>query len=146
VSAQCDWAIAGDAVILGGGLAGLTAAFYSGAPVYEAAEHPGGAAWSDPVGGIAFDRGIHVLQTSNQSILELLAELGVELSTIRRQAYIYARGTYTAYPSTTSCAEPAMRPIRRTIRNGSKPISGEASRKPSCCRTAKSSGQSTWSR
>lgn len=98
MSAQCDWAIAGDAVILGGGLAGLTAAFYSGAPVYEAAEHPGGAAWSDPVGGIAFDRGIHVLQTSNQSILELLAELGVELSTIRRQAYIYARGTYTAYP------------------------------------------------
>ena len=51
-------------IVLGGGLAGLSASFFSGAPVYEAAQEAGGAAGSDTVDGFTFDRGIHILQTS----------------------------------------------------------------------------------
>lgn len=85
-------------VILGGGLAGLTAALYSGAPVYEAASESGGVAASDARSGFTFDRGIHILQTRNPIVLDLLQDLGVELISHQRRAYIYSRGKYTAYP------------------------------------------------
>jgi len=85
-------------VILGGGLAGLTAALYTGAPVYEAERNCGGPAASDSYDGFTFDRGIHVLQTTNQQILRLLEELGVQFNVIDRSAHIYAFGKYTAYP------------------------------------------------
>ena len=85
-------------VILGGGVAGLTAALYTGAPVYEAEGGWGGAAASDRSEGFTFDRGIHVLQTSNMKLVEMLEELGVEWELIERSAHIYAFGKYTAYP------------------------------------------------
>jgi len=85
-------------IILGGGLAGLMAALETGAPVYEAAPEYGGAAASDRQDGFAFDRGIHVLQTTNRGIIQLLEELGVEFDIIDRSAHIYAFGKYTAYP------------------------------------------------
>lgn len=85
-------------VILGGGLAGLAAAYYSGAPVYEAAAEPGGVAASDTVDGFTFDRGIHILQTRNETVLQLLQTLGVQLRSHARNAYVYSHGTYTAYP------------------------------------------------
>jgi protoporphyrinogen oxidase len=85
-------------VILGGGLAGLAAALYSGAPVYEAAPDVGGVAASDQVEGFTFDRGIHILQTRNPTVLALLDELGVRLIDHSRQAYVYSHGVYTAYP------------------------------------------------
>lgn len=84
--------------ILGGGLAGLSASLHCGAPVYEADDTPGGVALSDTVEGFTFDRGIHVLQTQNQAILELLQELGIEFRVIPRNAFIYSHGTYTPYP------------------------------------------------
>ncbi len=87
-----------DIVILGGGLAGLAASLFTGAPVYEAEDHSGGAAASDSIDGFTFDRGIHVLQTNNQEVLKLLDELGVEFDILDRSAHIYAFGKYTAYP------------------------------------------------
>lgn len=87
-----------DIAILGGGLAGLTAGYISGAPVFEAQDSPGGVASSDKVDGFVFDRGIHVLQTNNKIVLNLLDELGVRFTEVTRYAYIYARGVYTSYP------------------------------------------------
>jgi len=84
--------------ILGGGLAGLSASLHCGAPVYEADDRAGGVALSDTIEGFTFDRGIHVLQTQNQAILDLLQELGVEFRLIPRNAFIYSHGTYTPYP------------------------------------------------
>lgn len=85
-------------VILGGGLAGLTASLYCGAPVYEAAPSAGGVAASDKVDGFTFDRGIHVLQTDNDIVQGLLGEKGVSLGRRSRQAYIYSHRTFTPYP------------------------------------------------
>jgi protoporphyrinogen oxidase len=90
---QCD-----GLVILGGGLAGLAASIYTGAPIYEADADPGGVANTDRVDGYAFDRGIHILQTRNKVVLDLLAEAGVELQDYSRRAYIYSHGRYTPYP------------------------------------------------
>jgi protoporphyrinogen oxidase len=66
--------------------------------VYESSESVGGVAASDVVDGFTFDRGIHILQTRNPIVLDLLARLGVRLSEHSRRAYIYSHGTYTAYP------------------------------------------------
>jgi len=85
-------------VILGGGLAGLMTSMYSGAPVYESAGRAGGVASSDNVDGFVFDRGIHILQTTNAKVLKLLGELEVPLQGHRRNAYIYSHEKYTAYP------------------------------------------------
>jgi UDP-galactopyranose mutase len=87
-----------DIAILGGGLAGLTASMHTGAPVYEAAERGGGVAASDTIDGFTFDRGIHVLQTTNQEVLRMLDELGVKFTICDRSAHIYAFRKYTAYP------------------------------------------------
>lgn len=85
-------------VILGGGLSALTAAYYSGAPVYEAAEVAGGVAASDTKDGFVFDRGIHILQTRNEIVLNLLKECGVTFREFSRNAFIYSQGRYTPYP------------------------------------------------
>jgi UDP-galactopyranose mutase len=53
---------------------------------------------SDASAGFVFDRGIHILQTRNQQVLNMLAEIGVELSNHSRRAYIYSNRMYTAYP------------------------------------------------
>ena len=45
-----------------------------------------------------FDRGIHVLQSKNQKIYDLLERVGVQLETHEREAHIYSHGCYTAYP------------------------------------------------
>ncbi len=85
-------------VVLGGGLAGLTASIASGAEVYEAEDGVGGVAASDRRDGFAFDRGIHVMQSVPARILKLLDDVGVELNVRNRRAFIYSHGTYTPYP------------------------------------------------
>lgn len=85
-------------IVLGGGLAGLAASLFSSAPMFEAENHSGGVAASDKVDGFTFDRGIHVLQTKNQEILDLFEEVGIKFATRERSAHIYASGKYTAYP------------------------------------------------
>lgn len=114
-----------DVVILGGGLAGLTAGYYSKGTVYEADAAPGGVARSDVTDGFIFDRGIHVLQTNNRAVLELLDQLGVRLKTIDRRAYIYARGRFSSYPfQVNSTALPLglrLRCVRDYLRRGRQP-------------------------
>jgi protoporphyrinogen oxidase len=85
-------------IVLGGGVAGLTASCCTGAPVYEAASTVGGVAGSDTVDGFTFDRGIHILQTRNRVVLDLLERVGVRLREHHRRAFIYSHGTYTPYP------------------------------------------------
>jgi UDP-galactopyranose mutase len=85
-------------IILGGGVTALAASYYTGAPVYEASDAPGGAAGSDSSNGFTFDRGIHILQTRNEIVLRLLQECGVEMREFSRNAFIYAQGKYTPYP------------------------------------------------
>jgi UDP-galactopyranose mutase len=86
-------------VILGGGVAGLMAALTADeAQVYEAEPEWGGVAASDTCDGFTFDRGIHVLQTTNQEIIDLLEQLGVDFGIVERSAHIYAFGKYTAFP------------------------------------------------
>ena len=85
--------------ILGGGVAGLMAALsVPDAHVYEAEPDWGGAAASDTCDGFTFDRGIHVLQTTNQIVVQLLRECGVPMREFTRNAFIYAQGKYTPYP------------------------------------------------
>ena len=84
--------------ILGGGLAGLAASMVTRAPVYEADGRFGGIANSDAKDGFIFDRGIHILQTRNPRILQLLSDLGVELRQHDRRAFIHSHGTFTPYP------------------------------------------------
>ena len=85
-------------VVLGAGLAGLTVARATGAPLYEAEAQIGGVAASDRVDGFIFDRGIHILQTRNVQVLDLLRDAGVVFTARSRNAYIYSHGKYTAYP------------------------------------------------
>lgn len=68
------------------------------APVFEASARSGGVGASDRDNGFTFDRGIHVLQTRNAKILDLLSDIGVEMRSHQRRAYIYSHGAYSPYP------------------------------------------------
>lgn len=85
-------------VVLGGGLAGLSAAYYGRFPVFEAKIQPGGTADSIHKDGFTFDFGIHILNNSNAQFYDLLKKLGVELVTHKRKALIYSYGNYSFYP------------------------------------------------
>jgi protoporphyrinogen oxidase len=112
-------------VVLGAGLAGLSAALHCSAPVYEAEARHGGVAASDRADGFTFDRGIHVLQTRNQRVLQLFAELGIEFQVHKRNAYIYSHGRYTPYPFQVNTAGLPLRLRTRCVwdflRRGSEP-------------------------
>jgi len=85
-------------IVLGGGLAGLAAAYYSGFPVYEQRSRPGGVADSTCKEGFVFDFGIHVLHSKDPRFHELMRELDVKLVSRQRRAWIYSYDTYTCYP------------------------------------------------
>lgn len=112
-------------VILGGGVSGLMAGLDTGAPVYEADRHAGGAAASDTSEGFTFDHGIHVLQTTNSEVLKLLEDLGVKFRIIDRSAHIFAFGKYTAYPfqinSTNLPLNRRIHCVASFLRRGSNP-------------------------
>ncbi|MDP2905980.1 MAG: FAD-dependent oxidoreductase [Candidatus Omnitrophota bacterium] len=84
-------------IILGAGLAGLSAAGYTNAAIYEKEGRIGGTCSSTRSGGFTFDQGIHVLHTKKQYILDLARKkAGFEKK--RRLAWIYSRGAMTKYP------------------------------------------------
>ncbi len=85
-------------IVLGGGIAGLAAARASGAAVYEAEATAGGTCRSKQVDGFTFDYGIHVLQTDDPVVHDVLDDVGVRLASHERVAHIYSHNTYTAYP------------------------------------------------
>ena len=85
-------------IILGGGLAGLSAAYHSGYPIFESQAHIGGTAASKNEDGFVFDMGIHVLQSKNEYFLDLLKKIGITLNTHSRKGWIYSHNTYFPYP------------------------------------------------
>ena len=85
-------------IILGGGLAGLSACYHGNGVVYEKDKTFGGHARSHTENGFVFDEGIHVLHTSNKYILNLLEEIGADLQVKDRDAWIYSNGAMTRYP------------------------------------------------
>lgn len=85
-------------MILGGGLAGLSAAYHSDGIVFERDRRAGGHAKSQIRDGFVFDEGIHVLHTKNDYVLDLLARLGVRMVERRREAWIHSFGVHTRYP------------------------------------------------
>ncbi|MHC4763021.1 MAG: protoporphyrinogen/coproporphyrinogen oxidase [Planctomycetota bacterium] len=87
-----------DTVIIGGGLAGLSAAYYGRFPLYEALDRPGGTADSIHKDGFTFDIGIHVLHSRELWFYDLIKNLGVELITHKRRAWIYSYRRYSSYP------------------------------------------------
>ena len=59
-------------LILGGGLAGLSAGYHSNGTIFEKKSRVGGHAKSHKIDGYIFDEGIHVLHTSNKYVLNLV--------------------------------------------------------------------------
>lgn len=86
------------AIILGGGLSGLSAAYHSGFPIYEKRNRPGGTADTICKEGFVFDLGIHVLQSKDRYFLEFLQKLNVSLVEQDRNGWIYSNGKYSLYP------------------------------------------------
>lgn len=88
-------------VILGAGLAGLSAAYHlkDNYEIYEKEAKIGGVASSEEINGFIFDYGTHVLHTKNQYVLNLLDSLlGRNLHIQNRTALIYMFNTYIKYP------------------------------------------------
>ena len=85
-------------IILGGGLAGLSACYHGDGIVYEKDNTFGGHARSHHKEGFIFDEGIHVLHTSNKYILSLLKDIGANLEKKDRDAWIHSNGAMTRYP------------------------------------------------
>ena len=94
-------------VILGAGLAGLTAAYTlaelgdPGWTVYEREERVGGHARSIAVDGYVFDYGPHILFAADPELARLIRELlGTNFVAQSREAYIYheAYDSYTRFP------------------------------------------------
>jgi len=93
-----------DIVILGGGLAGLSAGYTltkAGLPVrvYEGAAEIGGLSKTIERNGFRFDLGGHRFFTNDTSVDALVRDLmGQEMVTVRRSSKIYLRGQYFNYP------------------------------------------------
>ena len=85
-------------MILGAGLAGLSAAYHSDGIVFEKESRVGGHAKSKQSDGFIFDEGIHVLHTSNEYVLNLLGKVGARLASHTREAWICSFGALTRYP------------------------------------------------
>jgi len=85
-------------MILGGGLAGISACYHGSGIVYEKDNRAGGHARSHSEDGFVFDEGIHVLHTSNKYILNLLEKVGADLEVKERNAWIQSNGAMTRYP------------------------------------------------
>ena len=94
-------------LILGGGLAGLTAAYTlqqagdDGWLVLEKALRPGGHARTNHIDGYVFDYGPHILFTNDPEMEALIRDLlGENLRAQERQAFIYHRAhdLYTRFP------------------------------------------------
>lgn len=85
-------------IILGGGLAGLSACTHSDGVIYEQNEVAGGHAKSHTKDGFTFDEGIHVLHTGDEYVLQLLENVNAGLEVKERNAWIASNGAMTRYP------------------------------------------------
>jgi len=86
-------------IILGAGLAGLSAAYHGGGRVFEKDGECGGMCISPTIKGYTFDLGIHVLHTKNEYVLKLLEQdLKIKFHTRERISWIYSYDRLTRYP------------------------------------------------
>ena len=90
-----------EVIILGGGLAGLSVAYYLGGdvPVLEAEEKPGGLCQSFVRDGFTYDIGGHILFSKDRDLLdEITGWLGENVDQKRRNNQILYRDRYVKYP------------------------------------------------
>lgn len=88
-------------MILGAGLAGLSAAYHLREPydIYESSDSVGGVARSVVRDGFTFDHAIHVLYTKDPYASRLITELlGDNFAEHERSSWIYTNGVHTRYP------------------------------------------------
>lgn len=88
-------------VILGAGLAGLSAAFHiqDGIKVFEKEDQIGGLARTDFVNGFSFDYDGHLLHYKTDYVKRLINKLlPNRLAAHKRNAWIYSHNVYTKYP------------------------------------------------
>lgn len=88
-------------VILGAGLAGLSAAYHLGADyeIYEKESEVGGLCRSKYVNGFVFDYAVHILYSRDEYATALIKELlAGNLSFQTRSSWIYSKGVFTPYP------------------------------------------------
>ena len=85
-------------LILGGGLAGLSAGYHSNGTIFEEKSNVGGHARSSYKNGFIFDEGIHVLHTKNEYVLNLIEEINADLDIRDRNAWIFSHGAMTRFP------------------------------------------------
>jgi UDP-galactopyranose mutase len=134
-----------DNIVLGGGLAGLTAAYtleQSGDEswtVIEKAGRPGGHARSVAQDGYVFDYGPHILFTNDDEMEALIRDLlGDNMRAQERQAFIYhhEHGRYTRFPFQAhlyglpvplvrECLVELVRAVENGAANGSTPANYE---------------------
>jgi len=90
-----------ETIILGGGLAGLSAAYYLGGDilVLEGEERPGGLCRSFSRDGFTYDIGGHILFSKDRDLLdEIIGWLGDNIAKKRRNNQILYRDRYVKYP------------------------------------------------
>ena len=85
-------------LILGGGLAGLSAGYHSNGTIFEEKSNVGGHTRSSYKNGFIFDEGIHVLHTKNEYVLNLVEEINADLDIRDRNAWIFSHGAMTRFP------------------------------------------------
>lgn len=88
-------------VILGAGLAGLSAAFHQTEPyeIFEKEQEAGGVARSFEIDGFTFDHAVHILYTKDPYAGGLIQKLlGENFTRQARSSWVYSHDTYTLYP------------------------------------------------
>ena len=91
----------GEIIILGAGLAGLSAAYHlkRGYTLFEKESEPGGMARSIKKDGYIFDYDGHLLHFRNEYTFSLISDLlDGNLAPHKRNSWIYSKGSYTRYP------------------------------------------------
>jgi protoporphyrinogen oxidase len=100
----------GDIVILGAGLAGLSAAYHLGSRDYKIFEReiqPGGLCRSKKESGFVFDQGGHLIHLNGVArpgcqdkryLLELLDRFNLQLVKHKRNSWIFYKNRYVLYP------------------------------------------------
>jgi UDP-galactopyranose mutase len=91
-----------DNVIIGAGLAGLSAAYHlkDDYIIFEREDHVGGLCWSVDVDGFVFDKSIHILYSADAYATSLIKDVLLKgnFHSQARESFIYLQGVYTEYP------------------------------------------------
>lgn len=89
-------------VILGAGLAGLSAAYHLGDDyeIFEREDRVGGLCRSETLEGFTFDYAIHILYSSNPYATKLIKEVLLKdnFHSQARSSWVYSHGVHTLYP------------------------------------------------